>query len=234
MGAATVVVLMGAPLVEVDTGRTVCSLGRQATPSLPRAPWAGAQTRRSAVQSRPIDRHDRGAPETDVVLKRHPGAVDLSRAGLAAKLPRELRALGEAGGAERVALGDQPTGRVDDPLAAIRRRPLVDERVSFAGGREAERLVGDQLVGREAVVQLDDVHVLGADTSLLVCLSRGRAGHGTTHDADRRGVEAGRRVGPQRLAGDLDRALPEAVLVDEPLARDDRAARAVGGRRALQ
>jgi hypothetical protein len=40
---------------------------------------------------------------------------------------------------------------------------------SFA---QAERLVGQELVGGEAVVELDDLHVLGAEAGLLVDLLR--------------------------------------------------------------
>ena len=44
------------------------------------------------------------------------GALDLALVGLAAQLPDELGALREAGGAERVALGEQAAGRVGDDL----------------------------------------------------------------------------------------------------------------------
>ena len=60
------------------------------------------------------------------------GAVDLARVGLAAQLPGELGALGEAGGAERVALGDQAAGRVDHPLAAVGDGAGVDELAGLA------------------------------------------------------------------------------------------------------
>ena len=59
----------------------------------------------SAVR-RAVGGDDRRAAETDVVLQREPGAVDLAGVGRAAQLPGELGALGEAGRAERVALGD--------------------------------------------------------------------------------------------------------------------------------
>ena len=82
-------------------------------------------------------------------------------------LPRSCqvssRALREARGAERVALRDQSARRVDDrPVAAVGRRLGLDQLVALALLGEPERLVGDQLVGREAVVQLAHVHVLGA------------------------------------------------------------------------
>ncbi len=51
-----------------------------------------------------VDRDDGGAAEPDVVLQRDLDAVDLAGARLTAQLPAQLRALGQAGCAERVAL----------------------------------------------------------------------------------------------------------------------------------
>ena len=60
-------------------------------------------------------------------------SVDLARVGRAAQLPGQLGALREPGRAERVALGDQPAGRVDDrAVAAVGRRLAVDELVAVA------------------------------------------------------------------------------------------------------
>ena len=101
---------------------------------------------------------------------------------------------------------------------------------------EAERFVGDQLVGAEAVVQLADVDLLGGDPGLLVGLVGGGLRHVGADDRHAVGVlgEGRGEVGDHRLAGDLDRLVPEPVLVDVALGGDDRAGRAVGGRRALQ
>src|SRR3954464_4175112 len=101
----------------------------------------------------------------------------LPAVGLAARLPRGLGTLGEAGGAERVALGDQAARRVDDPAAAIRRVAVVDEPRRVALVAEAERLVDEQLVRAEAVVQLDDSEVLRAEPGLLVDRARGADVH---------------------------------------------------------
>ena len=161
--------------------------------------------------------------------------VHLALVRLAAQLPRELGALGEAGGAERVALGDQPARGVHDPLPAVGGVLGVHELVAVALLGEAERLVGDQLVGGEAVVQLDDVDVLRGDLGLLVGLVGGLLGHVVAHDLDRVAVgERGGHVGDHRLADDLHRLVPQVVLVHEALAGHDHGARAVGGGRALQ
>jgi hypothetical protein len=55
-----------------------------------------------------VRRHDRRAAEADVVLKRRLNPVDLALVRPPANLPRELRALREAGGAERVVLEIRP------------------------------------------------------------------------------------------------------------------------------
>src|SRR5215213_9128316 len=163
-----------------------------------------------------VDRDHGGSAEADVVLQRHLGAVHLSLVGRAAQLPGQFRALRQAGRPERMALGDQPAGRVDDDLAAEGGRFFLDQLVRLALRGEPERFVGDELVGAEAVVELADVHFLGRDARLGV----GRVGRCPRHvGADDRHavgvlVEGAAQVGDHRLAGDLDRLLPEAVLLD--------------------
>ena len=60
----------------------------------------------------PVHGDDGGAAEAEVVLEGDLRAVDLALVGLAAQLPVELGALGQPGGADRVALRDagRPTG----------------------------------------------------------------------------------------------------------------------------
>ena len=118
--------------------------------------------------ARLVDGHDGRAAEAEVVLQADLRALDLALVGLAAQLPGELGALGQAGGAERMALGDQAAGRVHHPPAAVGRVLGIDELAALALLGQAERLVGDQLVGGEAVVQLDDVDVVRPDARLLV------------------------------------------------------------------
>src|SRR3954447_22653773 len=122
------------------------------------APWAYERMCEASLRHRLVHRDHGRAAEPDVVLERDLRAVDLAVVGLAAQLPRELGALREAGGPERVALGDQAARRVDDGAgAAVRRRLGIDELVAVPFLGEPERLVGDELVGREAVVELADV-----------------------------------------------------------------------------
>src|SRR5438093_12655586 len=116
----------------------------------------------SLCRRRLVDGHDSGAAEPDVVLQPHLRAVDLSLVGVASQLPRELRALRQARRPERMALRDQASGGVDHPAPAVCRVLVLDELVTLALGRQAERLVGDQLVCGEAVVELDHVDVVRA------------------------------------------------------------------------
>ncbi len=101
-------------------------------------------------------------------------AFDLALVGLAAELPHELGALSEARRAERMALREQAAGRVRHPLAAVGVVAVLDELLGFALAGEPERLVREDLVRREAVVELDDVDVLRAEARLLIDGIRGR------------------------------------------------------------
>ena len=59
-------------------------------------------------------------------------ALDLGRLGGAAQLPGQLVALGEAGGAERMALRQQAAGGIGHDLAAVGVVAGVDERLGAA------------------------------------------------------------------------------------------------------
>ena len=86
-------------------------------------------------------------------------AVDLARAGAALQLPHDLDHLRDAGGAERMALGEQAAARVDRHAAAEPRGAGAQQRHRLAVRRQAQRLVVQQLGDREGVVQLDHVDV---------------------------------------------------------------------------
>src|SRR3954452_21956941 len=65
-----------------------------------------------------VDGDHGGAAEADVVLQGGLRALHLALVGRAAQLPGQFRALRQPGRAERMALGDQPAGRVDYRAAA--------------------------------------------------------------------------------------------------------------------
>src|SRR5215204_4546108 len=89
---------------------------------------------------------DARAAQAQVVLQRQARAFHLALFGAAAQLRDELVALREAGGAQRMALGQQAARRVGDDAAAVGVVAFDDEFLRRAFGRETERLVRDQLV----------------------------------------------------------------------------------------
>jgi len=80
------------------------------------------------------------------VLQRDLRAGDLALVGEASELPRKLRALRQAGRAQRMTLGDEPARGVDDPLAAVGDSAFVDQVAAFALAAETESLIGDEFV----------------------------------------------------------------------------------------
>jgi hypothetical protein len=113
------------------------------------------------IAGRLVHGHHAGAAQAEVVLQRDPRAIDLALAGGAAQLVGQFVALGQAGRAQRVPLGQQAAGRIGDDLAAVGVVAVVDEFVGAAFRAQAERFVGDQLVVGEAVVQFDHVRSSG-------------------------------------------------------------------------
>src|SRR5271168_2228611 len=180
----------------------------RAAPAMRRPPFLAATRSHPLVQ-----RDDAGAAEAEVVLKGVLDAVDLRRFGGSAQLAGQLPALGEARRAEWMALGKQSARRVGDDLAAVGVVAGFDERLGPALGAEPERLVSDQLVLGEAVVQLDDFDILGPDAGLLVDIVRRGARHVVTDQSHHVvGVEGRIRVRRHRLRGDGHLRLDAATL----------------------
>src|SRR5690242_6194291 len=70
---------------------------------------------------------DGGAAQPDVVLQCGADVVDLTLVGCPAQLPGQFGALRQAGGAQRVPLGDQAAGRVDHPATPVGGVVVVDQ-----------------------------------------------------------------------------------------------------------
>ena len=233
--------IAGRGFVDVDRIGLAGRLGEEAQPACLDRHREGRQRVAdvAAVDHRSLSllvhRHDARAAEAEVVLQREPRALDLALLGLAAQLPHQLGALRQAGRAQRVALRQQPAGRVGDDAPAVGVVAVEDELLGRAFGREAERLVGDQLVGGEAVVQLDDVDVLGADAGLLVDLAsrRPRPCRSRRACACRRcrRCSACRWSSPARRCA---RCVSRPWLRANSSRADDRRGRAAGRRAALQ
>src|SRR4029450_4685043 len=98
------------------------------------------------------------------------GALDLTVAGLAAQVVADLPDVGDAGRRDRVALRLQAARDVDRRLAVTPRGTGQEEVGGAALLAQVQVVVVHQLGGGEAIVQLDEVEVLGADAGLLVRL----------------------------------------------------------------
>lgn len=151
-----------------------------------------------------VDGDDDSTPKPQVVLQTVPCLRDGAVVGPAAEVPDELGALGDAGGAERVALGDEAPRGVDDVLAAVGDVAVADELVGLALVAEPEGVNDNHLVGAEAVVQLDDLDVPRRDARLLGRRPRRPLVHAVAHEVDGAAREERRVVGRHALTGDLD------------------------------
>lgn len=94
--------------------------------------------------------------------------TELCKCRLTSQLPSQLATLCKASGAEGVAFGDQASRWVDDgALATVGDVAISDQFMRFALLREPKAFEKNELIGREAVVELADFHVLRRDTSLF-------------------------------------------------------------------
>ena len=104
------------------------------------------------------------------------GAFDLTVARLAAEVVADLPDVGDAGRRDRVALRLEAARHVDRRLAVAPRGARLEEVDRAALLAQHEVVVVHELGGGEAVVQLDEVEVVGADAGLLVRLLAPRSG----------------------------------------------------------
>src|SRR5450432_640695 len=193
------------------------------------APSPGANPRSRDERSvLPVHRHDAGAAEAEVVLERDLRVRHLALVGGAAQLPDELRALRDAGRAERMPLRQEASRWVRDDLPAVGVLLVPDELLGLALTAEAESFVGDDLVGREAVVELADLHVGRPEARLLVDLLRGIHRQVVADHLDQAPLEARFVVGGHRLAGDPHRARMPVLAREVVGAHDGRSAAACG------
>src|SRR5262249_16855254 len=148
--------------------------------------------------------HDASAAEAEVVLQCGLDVLHLPLLGLPAQLPDQLGTLRQTGGSERVPLRQQTARWIHHPTAAVGGRLVFDQLLALALLAHAQTLVADQLVGAEAVVQLDDLDLVDADAGLLVDLLRGAFGHAHADHADAAASEVFELVGRHGHAADLD------------------------------
>ena len=133
----------------------------------PRAP-RGWSPRRTLGGGALEDVHAAGRPQADDMGQADPGALDLAVARLTPQVRGHLVEVGDAGGADGVALGDEAARHVDGDGPVAPRAAPVDEVARASRLAQLQVLVVDELGGGEAVVQLHEVEVLGRHPGLLV------------------------------------------------------------------
>ena len=131
-------------------------------------------------------------------------------------------------------LGKQAAGWVGYDATAVGVVGIAHELLRGAHRGQAERLVGQELVRGEAVVQLNHANVLGRHAGRLVDVVGGCGDHvGADHLAHVLAGECGLRIGGEALCRDHDVGL-QAVPAGELGAAHHRRGRATGGWAALQ
>ena len=153
------------------------------------------------------------------------GALHLPAAGLAPQMGGDLVDVGDAGGAQRVALGEQPAGDVHRNAPAQGHVAVVDQPAGAAVPAQAEVLVVQDLCGGEAVVQFHQVHVVRTEAGHLVGGGRGLAGAGV--DVRHHQIALLPRVRGEHRSAHLDGPFHQPQLPGLPLRRDHRRGGAV-------
>ena len=164
-----------------------------------------------------IDSDHTSASKAKVVLNTDLGSVNLALLSHASELPAELSALGHACGSKWVALGDQATAWIHDASAAVGELIAIDSLAGLALWAEAERLIRDELVSAEAVVQLYDVDVGGCDPCLTIGVVGCVASHGPANQIKARSCERVWFVSLQADAANLNCLVLKSMLLYESL-----------------
>lgn len=183
-----------------------------------------------------VDGDNDGTTKTKVVLERNLGSGwDQTVVGPSTKVPHELSALRNTRGTERVTLRDEASRWVDDVLSAVGDVAVADELVGLTLGGQAEGINSDHLVRGEAVVDLDDLDVLGGAAGLLEGDLDGSLRHLVAHQVDGALGEQAGGVGGEALAGDADGLGAEVGAgVEELLGHEDGGGASVRRGAALQ
>lgn len=193
------------------------------------------QLGRLLAVSAAVDGDDDSTTETEVVLQRVLGLGDLTVVGPTAQVPDKLGALGDTGRTERVALGDEAARGVDEVFAAVGDVAVADKLVSLALLTQAKGLEDNHLVGGEAVVQLNNLDVVGGNLGLVHGNLDGVLGHAVAHQVNRALGEQAGVVGGKALAGNLDSLRLEVWAgIEESLGDDDGGSTTVRSRAALE
>lgn len=115
---------------------------------------------------------------------------------------------------------DETTARIYHILAAIRVVLFEHHLSGLSDLAQPKRLVGDELVGAEAIVQLDHLHIARLQTGLVERLARRQLAHLVAHDLDtiRALAERALQIGRHLECQNLDRSALQVVLANKLLA----------------
>mmetsp|Transcript_40861 Transcript_40861/g.102902 ORF Transcript_40861/g.102902 Transcript_40861/m.102902 type:complete len:360 (+) Transcript_40861:1037-2116(+) len=134
-------------------------------------------------------------------------------------------------------LRDETTTRVHHPSTTVGHITSIDQFACFTGATETKRLIGDQLIARETIVELDHLNVSRSDTSLLqgsLCSTSTHTGLASTDHRHTAAFERILAIGGHCHADDLNRLRLETVTVHELFVAQDRCTGSVAGRAALK
>ena len=151
--------------------------------------------------------------------------LDLALAGVAPQVRGHLVDVGDAGGAERMTLGEQTARHVDRNPPPERHIAVVDQPSRVAVPAQPEVLVVEDLGGGEAVVEFDEIHILRPEAGHLVGRGRSLAGAGVDIRHDQVAFLPG--VGGEHRGAHLDGAVHEAEFAHLLLGSDHGGGRAV-------
>ena len=160
---------------------------------------------------------DACAAKSEVVRQTNGSVGNLPGRSFSAQLPANFSALGKACGAEGMAFRDKSAGWVDDPFASIGDIAVRDKMTSLALGAQSKAFVSNELVGGEAVVELNDLHVRSFDASHGVRSGGGTLGHAGTNHLNHAAFKSGFCIGGHSNTDDLNSLVLKPVRDDEAL-----------------
>lgn len=182
-----------------------------------------------------IDGHDNGTTEAQVVLQAVLGVGSCAVVGPSTQVPDKLGTLRNTRGTQGMALGDEAARGVDDVLAAVGDVAAADELVGLALLTKTEGINDNHLVGAEAVVQLDNLHVFGGDAGLAHGCLYSVLGHLIAHQVNGAAGKQAGSISGQALPSNLDGlSLEVRAGIKELLRDEDGSSASIRGRAALK
>ena len=114
-----------------------------------------------------------------------------------------------------MALGNEATARVNDTPPAVGEIVAVNSFTSLTFFAKAKKLIRDQLITAEAVVELNNVDILRSDSCHFVGLFGGIFGHRPSDQVDHRTIKSVGLICGQTEACDLNGLVLKTMLDNE-------------------